>query len=197
MRGVRVTIQSGPLGSPFDSGQASAHRGPTERLLAVLGVSWAVAGIALLLGFAIARLFPIALAAFGESLFWPHWLALAVFVGFMAYAEGYKGFQRSFSPRFGARCRYLYEHPTLLRVALAPLFCMGYFGTTRRRRITSLSLTAMIVALIIGVQHVPQPWRGIIDAGVCVGLLWGLAATAAYAVLAFTSEKFCHSPEVA
>ncbi len=183
--------------SPLAEGPRSLHRTRADRLLATAGVSWALLGIGLLLGFAIVRLLPIALGAFGESLTWLHWLCFATFVAFMGYAEGYKGFQRSFSPRFGARCRYLYDHPSLVRVTLAPLFCMGYFGTTRRRRIASFSLTAMIIALIIGVQHIPQPWRGIIDAGVCVGLFWGLAATTVYVVLALTSEDFCHSPEVA
>lgn len=168
-----------------------------ERMFAMMGVYWAVIGIGLLLGLAIARLAPMALSAFESPWMWPHWLALIGCVGFMAYAEGYHGFQRSFAPRFGARCRYLYEHPSLPRVLFAPLFCMGFFGATRRRRITSLALTAMIVALIIGVEQVPQPWRGIIDAGVCVGLIWGLIATMAYAVLAFTAKDFSHPPEVA
>lgn len=166
-------------------------------MFAAIGVGWAVTGIGLLLGFAIARLAPIALGALGSPLLWPHWIALTAFVGLMAYAEGYKGFQRSFSPRFGARCRYLYHHPTPLRVLLAPLFCMSYFDATRRRRISSWLLTLMIIGLILVVQQMPQPWRGIIDAGVCVGLLWGLAATTAYAILAFASADFRHSPEVA
>jgi len=166
-------------------------------VFAAIGVGWAITGIGMLLGFAILRLAPIAVGAFGSPLLWPHWIALAAFVGLMAYAEGYKGFQRSFSPRFGARCRYLYEHPTLPRVLLAPLFCMSYFDATPRRRLSSWLLTLMIIALIVVVQQVPQPWRGIIDAGVCVGLLWGLGATTAYAVLAFTSADFTHSPEVA
>ncbi|MBK1699782.1 hypothetical protein CKO41_04525 [Thiococcus pfennigii] len=166
-------------------------------MYAIFGVIWAVTGLGLLLGFAVFRLVPFALDALGGPLIWPHWLALTGFVAFMAYAEGYHGFQRSFSPRFGARCRYLYEHPTWSRVLLAPLFCMGYFDATRRRRIASFTLTLMIIALIVGVQHVAQPWRGIIDAGVCVGLIWGIAATVVYSVLAFTSKDFSHPPEVA
>jgi len=164
-------------------------------MYAILGVFWAVVGIGLLLGFAVFRLVPFAMGTFDGPLMWEHWLALAGFVAFMAYAEGYHGFQKSFSPRFGARCRYLYEHPSWTRVLLAPFFCRGYFGATRRRRITSFALTSMIIALIVGVQHVQQPWRGIIDAGVCVGLIWGIAATAVYAILDFTSKDFSHPPE--
>jgi len=167
-----------------------------EQMFAILGVSWAVIGIVLLLGLAVARLAPMAFGAFESSWMWAHWLALVSFVAFMAYAEGYHGFQRSFSPRFGARCRYLYDNPSLRRVLLAPLFCMGFFDATRRRRITSLALTSMIIALIVGMQYVPQPWRGIIDAGVCVGLIWGLVATIGYAIMAFTSKDFAHPPEV-
>lgn len=165
-------------------------------MLAILGAVWGIAGIGLLLGFAIQRLLPHALAALEAGLAWHHWLALAACVLIMAYAEGYRGFQKAFSPRVAARCRYLHQHPTPLRILAAPLFCMGFFHATRRRRLTSLALTLAIVLMVVGVQHLAQPWRGILDAGVLVGLLWGLAATLAYTALAFLSADFPHSPEV-
>lgn len=166
-------------------------------MFAVVGVVWAVTGISLLLGLAILRLAPITLEALAGPFYWHHWLALVVVVALMAFAEGYRGFQRAFSPRFGARCRYLFDNPTPARVLLAPFFCMGYFDATRRRQISSILLTLMIIVLIVIVQHTPQPWRGIIDAGVCVGLIWGLGATNAYVVLAFTAKDYAYSPEIA
>ncbi|NJL19527.1 MAG: hypothetical protein HC901_04635 [Bdellovibrionaceae bacterium] len=32
------------------------------------------------------------------------------------------------------------------------------------------------------VRHVPQPWRGLIDVGVVLGLLWGLCAVLVFSV---------------
>ncbi len=40
--------------------------------------------------------------------------------------------------------------------------------------VTSWAVTPGIAVVVFGVRHVPQPWRGIIDAGVVVGLLIGL-----------------------
>jgi hypothetical protein len=73
---------------------------------------------------------------------------------------------------------------------------MGYFHAPRRRQITSISVTVGIIVLVILVRFMPQPWRGIVDAGVIVGLAWGLAALAIFSVQAFTSARFEYSPEV-
>lgn len=56
---------------------------------------------------------------------------------------------------------------------LAPAFCIGYFHGTRRRVISSWVVTTVIFLVVIGVKQLPNPYRGIIDAGVIVGLLWG------------------------
>ena len=150
----------------------------------------------LLLGFAIYRLTPIAFEALQSTLLWYHWAALALNVLFMAYAEGYRGFQKAFSPRVAARCRYLYENPSLVRTLLAPLFCMGYFAAYRRRQVSVVLLTVGIIILVIVVQRLDQPWKGILDAGVVVGLAWGIVATAVFCVLALTREDFPYSPEL-
>jgi hypothetical protein len=73
---------------------------------------------------------------------------------------------------------------------------MGYFHTTRRRQIVSLSLTAGIFVLVLVVHRVPQPWRGIIDAGVVAGLAWGVVSLLWYAVAALTRKDFPYPPEV-
>jgi hypothetical protein len=73
---------------------------------------------------------------------------------------------------------------------------MGYFHATRRRQITSWSLTLGIIALVIGVRYLVQPWRGIIDAGVVVGLAWGVVAVGWFAVRGLTAPTFAYSPEV-
>ena len=54
----------------------------------------------------------------------------------------------------------------------------------------------MIVLFILVLPYLAQPWRGIVDAGVVVGLLWGLITIVAFAFQAFTSDDFSYSPEV-
>lgn len=150
----------------------------------------------MLLGSAVYRLTPLALEAFSHKLLWYHWVSFVLCVFLMAYAEGYRGFQQRFSPRVAARARYLAGHPRVLHILLGPLFCMGYFYATRRRKITSFSVTGAIVVLIVLVHFVSQPWRGIIDAGVVTGLIWGILSVLYFGVKAFTAEKFAFSPDV-
>jgi len=165
-------------------------------LIGMFGALWGLAGVFSLLGSATYRLTPLAIDAFSYEFAWQHWLSLVVIVLGMAYAEGYKGFQKAFSPRVAARSRYLREHPRPLLVLLAPFFCMGYFHATKRRRITSISLTLGIIILIVVVRFIAQPWRGIIDAGVVVGLAWGIISLVIYSAKALGSETFNYSPEV-
>ena len=161
-----------------------------------IGAIWGITGTFLLIGSAIYRLTPLALDAFSVPFRWYHWLAWVASVLIMAHAEGYRGFQRQFSPRVAARARYLRENPRLLHLIFAPFFCMGYFHATRRRRIVSISLTAGIIVLVLAVHHLSQPWRGIIDAGVVTGLAWGLVSLFWYGVRALTAQCFDYSPEV-
>ena len=165
-------------------------------MIGYFGAFWGLSGILLLLGSAIYRLTQYALDALSYEFQWYHWFSLLGLILFMAYAEGYRGFQQAFSPRTAARARYLIEHPNLFHSLLAPFFCMGFFHATKRRMIISLSLTSGIVLLIILVRMVPQPWRGIIDAVVVIGLLWGLVSLLVFGIVAFTSRHFPYSPEV-
>lgn len=157
---------------------------------------WGVGGFMLLLLAAIYRLTPIALEAFFYPLTWYHWLVLLLHTVFMAYSEGYRGFQQGYSPRLVARACHLQRRPTPLRVALAPLFCMGYFHTTKRRMTAAYALTVAIVILIVIFQRLPQPWRGVLDAGVVIGLLWGVLATSWFTLQALRTDDFTYSPEV-
>lgn len=114
----------------------------------------------------------------------------------MAYSEGYKGFQKSFSPRFAARVRYIQKEATVIEMLLAPAFCFGYFGSTNRRLISTYILTLMILIMVFFVRQLPQPWRGIVDAGVVVGLLWGSISLIAFVIKALTDEKYPYSAEL-
>ena len=160
------------------------------------GAIWGLAGVGLLLAGAVYRLTPLALDAFLFKWFWYHWMTFVSVVFFMAYVEGYRAFQKAFSPRVAARARYLCTHSTIFPVLLAPLFCMAYFHAPRRRQITSISVTAGIIILVILVRLLEQPWRGIIDGGVVVGLAWGLISLSLFGYRALTDSEFPFSPEV-
>ncbi|MDX1490867.1 MAG: hypothetical protein R3332_06240 [Pseudohongiellaceae bacterium] len=147
-----------------------------------LGFAWGVGGILLLLVYAIMRLGPMALELASFELHNTHWIALAFSILYMAYAEGYKGFHRAFAPRVVARANYLSLNPKPVHVALAPVFCMGYIFATRRRKLLSFGLSAMILSFVLIVRLLPQPWRGIVDAGVVTGLMFGIFSIAYYLV---------------
>ena len=129
---------------PLDLLQTAGHHAPisfctmgqkeriqTDSMLGRLGAVWGIGGVVLLLGYSIARLSAVTLEAFHHEFSWYHWLALGLNVIYMAYSEGYYGFQRGFAPRVAARAKYLAAHPTLLSALLAPVFCMGYFHIRR------------------------------------------------------------------
>jgi len=145
--------------------------------LRLLGFYWGIAGVIAFISFAVIRLSPRIAELTEYSLSPLQWLVLAVFVLWMAWAEGYKGFHRAFAPRVIARASYLRtstesSHPVL--ALLAPLFCMGYIHSTRKRKIVSIAVTSVIVGLVMLLRITPQPWRGIIDAGVVTGLSLGI-----------------------
>jgi GT2 family glycosyltransferase len=146
-------------------------------------MAWGIGGVLLLLIFAIFRLAPMALELVDSSMSQLHWLALAFSVIYMAYAEGYKGFHLGFAPRVVVRARYLADNPRALHVLLAPLFCMGYIYATRKRQIVSFALTVMIICFVLIARSMPQPWRGILDAGVVVGLSLGVLSIAYFLII--------------
>jgi hypothetical protein len=46
------------------------------------------------------------------------------------------------------------------------------------------------------VSFVSQPWRGIIDAGVVLGLGWGIISLIIFSIQAFGAGEFPYSAEV-
>ncbi len=151
----------------------------------------------MLLTFAVYRLAPMALALEGLPLSLLHWAALVFSMLYMAYAEGYKGFHQGFAPRVVIRADYLRQNPRVLHVLLAPIFCMGYIYATRRRKLLSYGLSLMIVSFVLVARMLPQPWRGIVDAGVVTGLAIGIGSIMYFLiVIIFKPERLVASAEV-
>jgi hypothetical protein len=157
----------------------------------LLAAAWGLVGVSLLLLRAIVSLSPRGIEAMADGLSWWQWAILIAWTLFMAYSEGYRGFQKRFSPMVAARLHHLAHRPTWAAGLLAPAFAMGLFNATRRRLIISWSLLVGIALLVILVRLVPQPWRGIIDVGVVVGLTWGgLSLLVLAARVAITGEPW-------
>jgi len=151
---------------------------------AVFARVWGIGGVVLLLAQAIVRLAPRALEAVRSELDVVQWVALVLWCAFMAHAEGLRGFHRRFSPRVVARAWALAAAPTPLRVALAPMFCMSLFAASRRGRIVAWSIVLGVAVLVAIVSRFEQPWRGIVDAGVVLGLGIGAASIVLHTVRA-------------
>jgi hypothetical protein len=132
---------------------------------------WAYLGVFALLGQAIYRLTPLALEPLGPPnrlghLAWLYWGWVVANV----YLEGYRGFHLRFVPRVARRVELLLTEPTLLRIALAPLYVMGYFDSPQADKRAAYGVTLAVVFAVVVVRTFEQPWRGIVDAGVVAGL---------------------------
>lgn len=145
---------------------------------------WGIAGVVGLLVQALVRLGPRAVEALKSELDVVQWIALVGWCAFMVHAEGIKGFHRRFSPRVVARAWTLAERPQLLHVIFAPAYCMSLFHASRRGIIVAWSVLLGVIGLITIVSRMSQPWRGIVDAGVVLGLGVGLASILFYTVRA-------------
>ena len=158
---------------------------------------WGAAGGVGVCAFAVWRLAPIAVEALEYALTTSQWILLVGNVVFMAWSEGYRGFQQKFAPRVAARALYLYRtaQPLWVRL-LAPAFCFGYFRAARRTRLIAWVGTIGIIILVVLVHQLEQPWRGIIDAGVVVGLSWGIVTLLINFAKTWRTGEYQVSPEV-
>ncbi len=160
-------------------------------------IAWyAVAGVVLILTTAIVRLTPYAVEALEGGLTLPQWAAMLAFAVFMLYSEGYRGFQLRFSPRVVVRALHFGAAQPSVLTPLAPLVAMGLLHGTKRLLIANWALTAMIVTFVLLLRITPQPWRGIVDAGVVLGLVYGTAAILAFWYRALTGNPPAIDPEL-
>jgi len=124
------------------------------------------------------------------------WGLLGTSVLFNGYFEGYRAFQLQVAPRVVARACHLATHPKTLHVILAPFYCMALFHASRRRLVVAWLVYLGILGVVIVVRQLSQPWRGIVDAGVVVGLSWGIIAIVAAFVGVLRGAPLTSSPEL-
>lgn len=150
---------------------ARPQTAPIRRLV----YAWAIVGVLTLLAQGLIKLVPVAARAVQGPLSPVEAGILWSFVAVNLYLEGYRGFQLRFVPRVIARALHL-AHARRISVGfalLAPFFAMGFFHATRRARLSAWLLSSLIALSVILVRHLPDPWRGVVDAGVVAGLGYG------------------------
>jgi hypothetical protein len=145
-------------------------------VIGLVARAWGIVGVLALLGQAMVRLAPRALDAVAGGLDGVQWAALLGWCAFMIHAEGIRGFHRRFSPRVVARAWTLGAHARPWQRVLAPAYCMSLVHASRRGMIVAWSVLFGVIGLIMVVSRMGQPWRGIIDAGVVLGLGVGAAS---------------------
>lgn len=170
----------------------TAHRDETAKPTAAISAAdglasfWGAFGVIYILMKAVVRVAPIAMEPFsnGSASIPLTPFQLGAYIStclFFAYAEGYKGFQRKFSPLVVARSFTLRPTSSLFKIhhtILAPLYSMGLFYATKKRMIVSWSVSIGVGIIVHAVKKLPYPYRNIVDAGVVVGLSWGAASIA-------------------
>ena len=156
-------------------GSEAMGRSHDRPLVEKLIAGWGVLCVSLLLLQATVRLGRLAIEPWLDGTMSHAQIGLYVaWVVFNAYTEGYRAFQLKFGPRVVARAVYLGQTRRPLHVVLALPFCMSLFHSSRRQLASSWGTVVMIVTLVMAVRTLPQPWRGIVDGGVVVGLVWGI-----------------------
>eukprot|EP00927_Polykrikos_kofoidii_P072493 TRINITY_DN68602_c0_g1_i1.p1 TRINITY_DN68602_c0_g1~~TRINITY_DN68602_c0_g1_i1.p1 ORF type:complete len:205 (+),score=17.01 TRINITY_DN68602_c0_g1_i1:46-615(+) len=142
---------------------------------------WGVLGVAAFLLNGLRRVIPVALEPLAKEtggLGLRGWMAYVLTGLVFTYVEGYRGFQLRFSPLVVRRALLLSEADarTPLQQVLAPAYAMAFFHATRRRKVQSYALLFGVLGIVVLVKRLPYPSRSILDAGVCMGLLYGTAS---------------------
>jgi len=169
---------------------------PFTKSMTIFGSLWGSMGVIYILVKAIRRVLPIAMEPFagGSLTFSPfQWSMYALSCLFFAYAEGYKGFHLKFAPLVVKRSFTLVigtphgNNP--INYLLSPLYSMGLFAATRKRLITSWSVTLGVAAIVAMVKRLPIVPRCILDAGVIVGLSLGSLSIAYHFIRSIMTGK--------
>lgn len=169
---------------------------PPRTPAALLIAGWGVVGVTAVLVSAIVRLTPLAIEPLQTGMTPLQWALYLGWSAFNLYAEGYKGFQKAFVPRAVARSFYVARHPRPLHVVLAPVLCMGLFFASRKRLMLSWGLVIGVTLLVTLVRGLAQPWRGIVDAGVVLGLAYGTGSLVVAWLAVVRGRPITVSPQV-
>lgn len=142
-----------------------------------LAAAWALAGVALVFLIAVLRLGARGIALIRSGLQPAEWVLLAATTAAFVYGEGVRALQQRYVPFLMRRVRQLGgSEPRTLHRVLAPLYALALIGAPRASLVRAWAGMLAILAAVLIVRALPQPWRGTIDFAVAAALAWGLAA---------------------
>ena len=167
----------------------NTHNHGNHSFHSLIALWWGILGVAVMLFYSIIRLSHIVIENAFDALHGLHWFALLLCCAVMAYTEGYKAFQCKFCPRVVARAMYLAHHASLKDTLFAPFFCFCFYGTTRKRLLSTGLFMSIITLMILLTNQLPLPWQIIIYAGVALGLFWGVISLLLLACLAYRNRN--------
>ena len=135
---------------------------------------YSIGGVIAIFSSAIYRLYPHVQESISYEFSILNWIVLVLYLIVMIVGKGYFALHRGFVPRVINRSELLVENGNLLDRLFAPLYCMGFFKAPKKRLIISYSMLLLIITFIASASKISQPWRGIIDLGVVIGLSLGI-----------------------
>lgn len=137
---------------------------------------WAVSGVAGLFAWAAYRLGARGLETLRSGLGVLEWAAAVFLIVAFVYGEGLVALDRRWVPKLFERARRLRGERRRLPRLLAPLYGLSLLGSDRGEVVRAWAGTLAIVAAVLAVRALPEPWRGIVDFSVAAALAWGLGA---------------------
>jgi hypothetical protein len=187
--------ESRPLANTLQQTQVSScplfADGPETRAPNWTVSSFGLGVLALTLAEATIRLGVRALLTVHEGLSTAQYVLLALSVSAFGYGEGYRALHRSFAPRVIERAKALARsEPRGLRGVLSsPLYMLCLVQAEPRLLRRGWLSVFLIVCAVMVVREVPEPYRGIIDAGVAVALGMGLCSLVGGYIAAVRSKQ--------
>lgn len=137
-------------------------------------VWWALIGVVLLFAVSVARLGARGVATMRGGLEPGEWIGLAVLTALFVYGEGVRGIGRRWVPAVLRRIGELRGDVRGIDRVLAPFYAMMLIGAPRRTLWRAWLGVAAIVAAVLIVRALPEPWRGVTDFAVASALAWGM-----------------------
>jgi hypothetical protein len=123
---------------------------------------------------AIWRLGARAMITVGTDLSVWEWLAFSMLITAFGYYEGFRALHQRFVPAVLKRAYDI--GPGLAPAALAPFTALGLVNAPKVTLRHAWISVVLIVAAVLAVRAMPEPWRGIVDGAVAVALSIGLVS---------------------
>ena len=173
--------ESRPLVNTLPQSEATScplfAEGPETRAPSWSIATFGLAVHAILLAEASVRLGERALHTMHAGLSLPQWALMVISIAVFGYLEGYRVLHCRFFPHVLVRASELAHREKRARDYLsAPFYVVSLVQAGKRSQQRAWVGASLIVGAIFLVRALPEPYRGIIDAGVAVALTIGLGS---------------------